>query len=233
MTELSLKLAVAIGAEGMGASHGPAAKPNRVLQATGDLPTSPPIPLAVAGPAAVPSTAITQVIDELPAPALVSKRGPGVAVALSAVVVFGIAGFAVLRSSSHSDAALGTPVALTPPSPAPPAPAPPVATPTEVAVVAPAAKAPDVAPAVVSPPTPAAASETGVGELAVVVLRNGQPFFATVYVDGQRLGNSPIVRTVSAGHHQVHLERAGFKAEDRAVTVSAGHTSRLRVELTP
>jgi hypothetical protein len=67
----------------------------------------------------------------------------------------------------------------------------------------------------------------------VVTVQSDQVTFATVFVDGAKLGNSPILRALPAGHHRVHVERAGFKSVDRSITVSPGETTRLRIELSP
>ena len=106
---------------------------------------------------------------------------------------------------------------------------------------APVPSSPSVPPAVVGPePAPVDVEKRQAvdekapasGELAVVSVRGGVPFFATVFLDGARLGNTPLQRSVASGHHRLHLKRDGVPPEDGEMVVRPGETTRIRVEMT-
>ena len=71
------------------------------------------------------------------------------------------------------------------------------------------------------------------GQLRVVVTARGKAVNAAVFVDGGRLGESPITLTLSPGPHQVRIAADGFKVVERWTTVVAGSPSNLRVFLDP
>jgi hypothetical protein len=84
------------------------------------------------------------------------------------------------------------------------------------------------------PATPAAepsprdpARQAGEGRLFV----NATPW-ATVYLDGQRIGDTPIERRVPAGTHRVRLVYKQW-AEEQVVEVPRGGRKRVNVTLGP
>jgi len=108
-----------------------------------------------------------------------------------------------------------------------------VATPAPTRAPAPA-PAPPAAPPRVEPATPAAepspkepAKHAGEGRLFV----NATPW-ATVYLDGQRIGDTPIERRVPAGTHRVRLVYKQW-AEEQVVEVPRGGRKRVNVTLGP
>lgn len=164
-----------------------------------------------------------------------------------ALVVGGGSLWALLRPGSTttppSPPAPTLPPVVSAPTPAPPVPSPAIESAAVVAPPAPPsptspdeAPAPTVATGTLDRTKRAGGTDAPVGapgELAVIAVRAGRPFFATVFVDGTRLGNSPLQRALPPGHHRVHLARDGVPSEDREVTIRSGETSRLRVEMTP
>jgi eukaryotic-like serine/threonine-protein kinase len=124
---------------------------------------------------------------------------------------------------------------------------PPVPQPEPVAeVVAPAAppavieKPPDPplpeeipAPVVVTqqPAVKAPAIKRGDGELVITTTFNGQLSWAWLDVDGSRVGSTPKKLKLAPGTHVIRLERPGYKPISRQVTVAAGQSGKLPLEL--
>jgi hypothetical protein len=67
----------------------------------------------------------------------------------------------------------------------------------------------------------------------VVTLDGKMPTWATLSVDGTPRGTTPLSLSVPVGSHHVRVERPGFAAIDRKVTVSANTPSLLRLQLLP
>ena len=62
---------------------------------------------------------------------------------------------------------------------------------------------------------------------------SSDPVGATVYVDGQFVGRTPLeLKNVRAGDHRVRLTKEGYLENLRVVNVSSGPTRRLHVQLT-
>jgi|RhiMetStandDraft_4_1073278.scaffolds.fasta_scaffold24042_2 hypothetical protein len=62
---------------------------------------------------------------------------------------------------------------------------------------------------------------------------SSDPVGATVYVDGKRVGQTPFeVKNVPAGDHRVRLTKDGYLENQRVVTVGAGRTRSVHVQLT-
>jgi hypothetical protein len=57
--------------------------------------------------------------------------------------------------------------------------------------------------------------------------------WAEVWVDGERLGFSPLARDLPAGRHQVTLRRDGEVIEQRTVTIRPGRRAILRAPVQP
>ena len=83
------------------------------------------------------------------------------------------------------------------------------------AAAAPSAAA-STSPAATQAPTPAVSSQ-----LQVVAIKS-EPDGADITVDGKYVGSTPSTLTLSAGDHTIKIEKSGFKAWERTVTVSAG-----------
>jgi hypothetical protein len=80
----------------------------------------------------------------------------------------------------------------------------------------------------------AARLSPGFGELKVVALVRGAPAQANVTVDGVARGPSPAVLAVLPGQHLVKVERVGFGAAEKTVTVrAAGEQALAQLEVKP
>jgi serine/threonine-protein kinase len=84
--------------------------------------------------------------------------------------------------------------------------------------------------AVVKPKTDA---KSGRGQLRVVSTRGGEPYWASVTVDGQPKGETPLSIEVAGGKHHLRVERAGFKPVERDVVLSGGGPLVVGIELVP
>lgn len=79
-----------------------------------------------------------------------------------------------------------------------------------------------------------AAAPVGKGSLRLVTFEGGESTWASVTVDGKRIDKvTPVVLELTAGTHQVQVERAGFQPVDKSVEVVAGKTETVRIELKP
>jgi hypothetical protein len=56
--------------------------------------------------------------------------------------------------------------------------------------------------------------------------------YATVYIDNELIGESPVVREVPLGEHEIRIEREGFKTIRQRVNVSGPTTRRFTLEPT-
>jgi hypothetical protein len=74
------------------------------------------------------------------------------------------------------------------------------------------------------PPTPRSAS----------LLVESRPTGATVFVDGKRIGTTPLsLPSVAIGAHAVRLELKGFRPWSASVRVTAGEKNRVAASLEP
>jgi serine/threonine-protein kinase len=71
------------------------------------------------------------------------------------------------------------------------------------------------------------------GNLRVVTTLKGEPYWASLWVDGQDMGTTPALLQLSSGVHTVRLERVGFQSVERQIKVAPGRGAVLRIELTP
>jgi serine/threonine-protein kinase len=105
-------------------------------------------------------------------------------------------------------------------------------------------KEPVSAPVEAEPPTPTTVTTTRerpaskpsrprVGYVNVVTMHRGEPFWATINVNGVRRGTSPTLLELPAGRHRLLVERAGFKTIRRQIKVDAGRSATVRIELVP
>ncbi len=84
------------------------------------------------------------------------------------------------------------------------------------------------------PPNPRPPDEKlGIGTLRVITLRNGEPFWAQVRVDGEARGHSPVELKLPAGAHVVELVRQGVPSVSRPVRIQKGRAEILKVDLPP
>jgi serine/threonine-protein kinase len=203
----------------------------RALEGVGDdEPT-----LMLSGPPPAPTVARAPFASRRPSP----RKGPlvvGIAVGLVTVIAAvlwlprrepaGAAPPPAAAVPSTIGAAIDQPVEPAPlettvPVSAPPLPPPPLPPPPPP--TAPSKR--DAAPAVaVAQPEPAPRVERA--RLTIGV--DGS--YATVYLDNELVGETPIVREVSFGEHEIRVEREGFKPIRQRVVVAGPTTRRFTLE---
>lgn len=71
------------------------------------------------------------------------------------------------------------------------------------------------------------------GKVNVLTTNRGEPWWAQVSVDGVAKGRTPLLLELPAGRHVVRVERAGFRPQQRVVTVVAGKSVVVKLELVP
>ncbi|MFZ5471458.1 MAG: serine/threonine protein kinase [Myxococcota bacterium] len=69
------------------------------------------------------------------------------------------------------------------------------------------------------------------GELRIITTVNRLTSSATLFVDGEKKGGTPVSLQLPAGTHEIRIERAGFRPEKRQVSVTADQVTLLRLEL--
>jgi serine/threonine-protein kinase len=79
-------------------------------------------------------------------------------------------------------------------------------------------------------PPPAPATPPRVERAMLTVGVDGS--YATVYIDNELIGESPVVREVALGEHEIRIEREGFKTIRQRVNVSGPTTRRFTLEPT-
>ncbi len=75
--------------------------------------------------------------------------------------------------------------------------------------------------------------ERGSGTLNLITTLRGEPYWASVLVDGVHKGNTPLLLDLPAGTHRIRFERSGFQSVNRQIKIASGRSRLLRVELTP
>jgi len=73
----------------------------------------------------------------------------------------------------------------------------------------------------------------GVGTLNLISTLQGEPYWASVSVDGILKGNTPLLLDLPAGKHRIRFDRTGFRPVSKQVQIASGRMRVLRVELTP
>ncbi len=73
----------------------------------------------------------------------------------------------------------------------------------------------------------------GSGTLNLISTLQGEPYWASVSVDGVLKGNTPLLLDLPAGKHRIRFERAGFRPVSKQVKIASGRMRVLRVELIP
>ena len=67
------------------------------------------------------------------------------------------------------------------------------------------------------------------GKLAV----QATPKQAYVFVDGRAMGEATHKYTLSPGEHKVELANYGYKSASQTVSITAGETAHVQIDLTP
>ncbi|MFL5322536.1 MAG: serine/threonine-protein kinase [Myxococcaceae bacterium] len=73
----------------------------------------------------------------------------------------------------------------------------------------------------------------GTGRVNVVSTYRGEPYWASVIVNGKKVGNTPVTLSLPTGRHVIRIERAGFRSIERRIMVASGRSDVLRIALTP
>lgn len=73
----------------------------------------------------------------------------------------------------------------------------------------------------------------GNGKLNVVSTYRGEPYWASVIVNGRKVGNTPVTLSLPSGKHVIRIERAGFRPVERRILVASGRSDVLRIALKP
>jgi len=71
------------------------------------------------------------------------------------------------------------------------------------------------------------------GELSVVTRSAGALLWAEVYVDGKKLGQSPVKKRLPEGSHLLVVQRPGFRSIKQRVRVKSGRTAKIVLDLEP
>ncbi len=69
------------------------------------------------------------------------------------------------------------------------------------------------------------------GHLSVMSAHQGEPYWATVFIDGVSKGRTPLGLDLAAGRYMVRVERAGFRTQEREVRLVSGKSTSVRVDL--
>ena len=68
----------------------------------------------------------------------------------------------------------------------------------------------------------------GRGVLEVFTTSGDQSLWADIYLDGKRVGQSPLMlRRVTPGTHRVEVRRRGFRSQIKTVTLGPGQKLKL------
>ncbi|MBL9037018.1 MAG: protein kinase [Archangium sp.] len=71
------------------------------------------------------------------------------------------------------------------------------------------------------------------GRLNVVSTHAGEPYWATVSLDGVTKGRTPLLLDLAVGTYTLKVERAGFRAQEREIRIASGKSLMVRIDLTP
>lgn len=206
---------------------------------------APPVPASfAAAPQLLPSGPST---GELKLAVRRSRRAP---LALAVVTVLalgaGIAYFALqpgqaavadVPAPTPPPAEVATAPAPAPVTPPPADPPPPDVSPETTASTSPGPMDPLEAPAPLDGPVHKKPPQTtvpgGLGKVNVITTFKGGPYWATIAVNGESRGTTPVLLELPAGKHQIRVERTGFRPIEKQIKVASGRSAVLRIELIP
>ena len=80
-------------------------------------------------------------------------------------------------------------------------------------------------------PSDPGATVTETGELRVITTLKGLTTTAALFIDGRKQGTTPMSLQITAGRHEVRVERQGFKPQVKNALVVANEVSLVRIEL--
>lgn len=76
-----------------------------------------------------------------------------------------------------------------------------------------------------------AAASARAGQLSVLSMHAGEPFWAQVYLNGLEKGRTPLQLTLAPGRYDLRVERTGFRPEQREIMVAPGKSTVVRIDL--
>ncbi len=71
------------------------------------------------------------------------------------------------------------------------------------------------------------------GQLNIITMHAGEPYWAQVSIDGVPRGRTPLLLDLPAGRYQMRVERPGFRVEERTVLIGAGKKGLVKIDLSP
>jgi len=81
--------------------------------------------------------------------------------------------------------------------------------------------------------SPGTTGPPGMGKVNVVTTFKGGPYWASIQVNGEPKGTTPVTVELPAGKHQIRVERAGFRPIEKQIKIASGRSAVLRIELIP
>lgn len=71
------------------------------------------------------------------------------------------------------------------------------------------------------------------GRVNLVTTRDGEPWWAAVFIDEEPRGRTPLLLDLPPGRYALRVERAGFRTVRREIKVASGQATVLRIDLVP
>jgi hypothetical protein len=71
------------------------------------------------------------------------------------------------------------------------------------------------------------------GKVNVVTMFKGGPYWASIQVNGENRGTTPVLLELPVGKHQIKVQRPGFRTIEKQIKVASGRSAVLRIELSP
>jgi len=73
----------------------------------------------------------------------------------------------------------------------------------------------------------------GFGKVNVVTTFKGGPYWASIQVNGENKGTTPVLLELPVGKHQIKVQRPGFRTIEKQIKVASGRSAVVRIELIP
>jgi serine/threonine-protein kinase len=73
----------------------------------------------------------------------------------------------------------------------------------------------------------------GTGKVNVVTTFKGGPYWASIQVNGEARGTTPVLLELPVGKHQIKVQRPGFRTIEKQIKVASGRSAVVRIELVP
>ena len=82
-------------------------------------------------------------------------------------------------------------------------------------------------------PATGPAVPAGFGKVNVVTTFKGGPYWASIQVNGENRGTTPVLLELPVGKHQIKVQRPGFRTIEKQIKVASGRSAVVRIELIP